>query len=137
MIELANFSIAGQSRILNSSTKRYRRADDSEDKQKFITKGESISNSMSRMIRSSPKIHLKHQIHNNTLSNSVKKAPGFSSSFQNKLHLNKYEPEAGIVTESSRNQKLENLLQKHVLKPVRTTSASRATGKLLLLNNKI
>jgi len=127
----SSFQIGGV-RNFGSSSKRYARNCEYEEKDGFMSKGNPVSKSMSRMMRPSPKIHLKQHIHNNNLSHSTQKRSfGLSNGFKNKLHLNRYAVETGMPTESSRNQKLESLLQKHVLKPVRTTnSGSRSGGKL-------
>lgn len=117
---------------INSSRKRYERVGESEEKNKLISKGSSVSKSMNRIMRASPKIHLKQHIHNNNLSHSThKKSSGYSNGLKNKLRLNRHAIETGLSTDSSKNQKLENLFQKHVLRPIRTTnSASRPEGKL-------
>lgn len=108
---------------------RYGRAGESEERAKITPKTESASNSMSRMMRSSPKIHLKHHIHNTVSKSSQRKEPRYTSGLGTKLGMNKYSGDTSLPRDSSRNQKIDNILQKHVLKPVRTTSANRPGGK--------
>lgn len=106
--------LVGGTRVLNSSHKRYRPEDHSEDKGRLISKGDSVSNSMSRMIRSSPKIHLKQHIHNKSSAHSVPKGSRFSSGFQNKLYLNRYTIDKESIDDSAKNLKLESILNRHV-----------------------
>lgn len=128
--------IFGGVRGMNSSIKQSRFGEDSDIKPSFMAKGDSISNSMSRMIRSSPKIHLKQHIGNQGASSTLpKKNAGLSKNFQNKLHLNRYAFEKGVLNgDSSRNQKLEGLIQKHILHPLRTSSGNPNRSKCISSN---
>lgn len=108
--------VAG-ARGLNSSHKRYRPEEHSEDKGRLISKGDSVSNSMSRMIRSSPKIHLKQHIQNKSSAHSVPKGSRFSAGFQNKLYLNRYVIDKESIDDSAKNLKLESIINRHTDPP--------------------
>lgn len=79
---------------------------------------------MSRMIRSSPKINFKQSITSPDISNTVpKRNSNVSKNYKNRLHLNRFAVDKNVLThESTRNEKLEGLLQKHIMNPVRTSS---------------
>ena len=74
------------------------------------------SSSMSRMIRSSPKIHLKHHIgHAASKTISTHKNTSLAKNFQNKLQMNRLSLEKKIIGgEGSRNQKLIKKQNFHV-----------------------
>jgi hypothetical protein len=118
--------LVGGARGLNSSHKRYRPEEHSEDKGRLIAKGDSVSNSMSRMIRSSPKIHVKQHIHNQSAASSIPRGNASTSNrFHSKLHLNRVAVDNGSM-DDSRNQKLESILNKHVMQPVDVSSRSHS-----------
>lgn len=100
-------------------------------------KGESVSNSMSRMIRSSPKIHLKQHISSQGAINSVnKKTANANKPYHNKLHLNRISLEKGILNqESSRNQKLEAINQRQLLNPIRHSEGSVNRSKPFFIHD--
>jgi hypothetical protein len=87
------------------------------DPGKSITTEKSASNSMSRMIRSSPKIHLKHHIgHTASKTISTNKNTSLTKNFQNKLQLNRLSLEKKILDgDGSRNQKLIKKQNFHVI----------------------
>ena len=101
------------------------KSSDKSDRNRFINKGESVSNSMSRMIRSSPKIHLKQHISSQgNISSVPKKNSNISKNVHNKLHLNRVSAErASMNQDSSRNNKLE-AINNRALNPIKTSSGS-------------
>jgi len=102
---------------------------DSNGKIGDLSKGDTISSSMSRMIRSSPKIHLKQHIASHASIINQTKNSSVSKNFHNKLYINRLSLEKTMQNvESSRNTKLEKMNNKHMLNPIRTTSNHGGRG---------
>lgn len=82
------------------------------ERNRFINKGKSVSNSMNRIIRSSPKIHLKQHIHNQSSLNPHKKNSSIAGNIHSKLHLNRYAFEKGVPSDLSRNKGMDEAMHK-------------------------
>jgi hypothetical protein len=119
-----NSLVLKASRGVSSGNKHLRKEIEPSDQQKYSEKTSTVSSSVNRMIRSSPKINLKQNITNSIQASFLpKKESSHAKNYKNKLHLNRHTIEKGVMPhESTRNEKLEGLLNKHILNPAKTSS---------------
>lgn len=82
---------------LEKNKRNFENTNDMKSRLDENNKGNSISGSLTRMIRSSPKIHLKHHISTSNSVSSTAKNGSLTKNFQNKLYLNRLSLEKAVL----------------------------------------